>query len=128
MLGGGVPLILSSQVEVDGVSDAMPEGYPQLETTEDGTVFVFRFPVFSETLVYDPIVGTGALVVTSDAQPKPLAEPALPKDDTNNWLRAGGDAPTSETPEVAASVTVSGANAATPTLLLLVACLVVPLL
>ena len=89
---------------------------------------MFRFPVFSETLVYDPIVGTGALVVTSDAQPKPLAEPALPKDDTNNWLRAGGDAPTSETPEVAASVTVSGANAATPTLLLLVACLVMPLL
>ena len=61
-LGGGVPFILSNQVIVDGIADAMPPGFPRVEQTDaDGTFFVFRFPRFSETLVYDPIVGSAEL-------------------------------------------------------------------
>ncbi|KAL3934739.1 MAG: hypothetical protein SGBAC_009605 [Bacillariaceae sp.] len=66
-LGGGVPLILSNQVEIDGVIDAMPPGFPRVEETPaQGIFFVFRFPRFANTLVYDPIVGSGTLIVSSD--------------------------------------------------------------
>ena len=69
-LGGGVPFILSNQVQVDGVTDAMPIGFPRMEeTAADGTFFVFRFPRFIDSLVYDPIVGSGALIVMDDSAP-----------------------------------------------------------
>jgi hypothetical protein len=56
-LGGNVPLVLSSVVQVDGFVQDMPEGFPRLESSESqGYVFVFRFPIFSDFIEYDPIV------------------------------------------------------------------------
>eukprot|EP00980_Cylindrotheca_fusiformis_P006586 scaffold1389_cov122-Cylindrotheca_fusiformis.AAC.4 len=66
-LGGGVPLVLSNQVEVDGQTATMPPGFPRVESSDQGTVFVFRFPRFQSTLEYDPIVKTQALTTGSDS-------------------------------------------------------------
>jgi len=56
-LGGNVPLLLSSQIEVDDFMQDMPEGFPRVESTDNqGTVFYFRFPRFEDTVKYDPIV------------------------------------------------------------------------
>lgn len=72
-LGGDVPLILSNQIEVDGVTDAMPVGFPRVETSEQGTVFVFRFPRFESTVEYDPIVQTDGLITIT---PPPTSPPS----------------------------------------------------
>lgn len=56
-LGGNVPLLLSSEVEVDAFMRDMPEGFPRAESsTSQGTVFMFRFPKFAEGASYDPII------------------------------------------------------------------------
>ncbi|CAJ1932547.1 unnamed protein product [Cylindrotheca closterium] len=75
-LGGGVPILLTNQVEIDGVIDAMPPGFPRVEQTPaEGAFFVFRFPRFANTLVYDPIVGSGTLIVIEDATLPPVTPP-----------------------------------------------------
>jgi hypothetical protein len=56
-LGGNVPLVLSSQIDVDGTTQAMPLGFPRAEAALNQTTLVFfRFPRFADTIVYDPIV------------------------------------------------------------------------
>ena len=55
-LGGNVPLSLSNQVMVDGVTTELPEGYPQYVEDDDGGVFIFRIPRFTESALYDPII------------------------------------------------------------------------
>jgi len=56
-LGGNVPLRLSSVIEKDGFMQDIPEGFPRLEISDDqGPVFVFRFPIFEDFIVYDPLI------------------------------------------------------------------------
>jgi len=59
-LGGGVNLQLTDKVMVDGVQKTMPSGYPKLTMKGSAQVFTFRFPKFSTSLMYDPLIGTGA--------------------------------------------------------------------
>lgn len=56
-LGDKVNLELSNQVLVDGAWQSMPSGYPKVTTKGGKTLFVFRFPKFSNKAVYDPILG-----------------------------------------------------------------------
>lgn len=55
-LGGNIPLILSGRVVVDGTETDMPEGYPTYRKTGNKYTFIFRFPKFTDTAVYDPVV------------------------------------------------------------------------
>ena len=69
-LGGNVPLLLSGQVDVDGMIVSMPAGFPRFETATNGTsdLLVFRFPRFNHRVKYDPIVPyhTATLVDLND--------------------------------------------------------------
>ena len=56
-LGGSVPLILSGRVVVDGIERDMPDGYPRYIQNGNKYTFEFRFPKFSSSATYDPIVG-----------------------------------------------------------------------
>lgn len=38
----------------------MPDGYPKIETQGSSTPFVFRYRVFNDSAVYDPLVTLGA--------------------------------------------------------------------
>eukprot|EP00930_Biecheleria_cincta_P049383 TRINITY_DN345_c0_g1_i1.p1 TRINITY_DN345_c0_g1~~TRINITY_DN345_c0_g1_i1.p1 ORF type:complete len:325 (+),score=55.36 TRINITY_DN345_c0_g1_i1:84-1058(+) len=55
-LGGGVTLELSNQVHSDGKWSAMPAGYPKVSMQGSSTTFTFRFPRFTESSVYDPVL------------------------------------------------------------------------
>jgi hypothetical protein len=72
-LGGGIPLLLSNQIKVDGEIDAMPLGFPRVENSDQGTVFIFRFPRFESTVEYDPIVQTEAMITIT---PPPTSPPS----------------------------------------------------
>eukprot|EP00529_Nitzschia_sp_RCC80_P017040 CAMPEP_0113520974 /NCGR_PEP_ID=MMETSP0014_2-20120614/44388_1 /TAXON_ID=2857 /ORGANISM="Nitzschia sp." /LENGTH=644 /DNA_ID=CAMNT_0000418893 /DNA_START=599 /DNA_END=2533 /DNA_ORIENTATION=- /assembly_acc=CAM_ASM_000159 len=65
-LGGDIPMKLTNQLVVDGEVDVMPEGFPRIESSDQGTVVVFRFPRFNQNLIYDPTIGTGELATKSD--------------------------------------------------------------
>jgi hypothetical protein len=56
-LGGSVPLILSGRVTVDGSETAMAAGYPRYTNNGGKYTFEFRFPKFTSSATYDPIVG-----------------------------------------------------------------------
>jgi hypothetical protein len=74
-LGGGVPLILSKQVVIDDFSVEMPEGFPRVEMTAEGALFVFRFPRFQEYAVYDPIVEYTQATYTTPPSTSPTTTP-----------------------------------------------------
>ena len=84
-LGGGVPLVLSKRVEVDNFMVDMPKGYPRAESSDQGTVFFFRFPKFEERVQYDPIVEYTQRVFLLPVEP-PLV--------TNSPTKAPTKAPT----------------------------------
>lgn len=70
-LGGGVDLELSDRVLVDGTWMAMPEGYPTMTTKGGAAIFKFRFPKFTTSATYDPVMGTSVL-----ADPGPVTTAA----------------------------------------------------
>jgi hypothetical protein len=74
-LGGGVPLILSKQVVIDDFSVEMPEGFPRVEMTAEGPLFVFRFPRFQESAEYDPIVEYTQATYTTPPSTSPTTTP-----------------------------------------------------
>jgi hypothetical protein len=88
-LGGGIPLLLSNQIQVDGETDAMPLGFPRVENSDQGTVFIFRFPRFQSTVEYDPIVQTEAMITIT---PPPTSPPS------NLPSASPSDAPTTAAP------------------------------
>lgn len=55
-LGGNLTLELSSNVLVDGSLQSMPTGYPMVTLKGSSTVMTFRFPKFSTTALYDPLI------------------------------------------------------------------------
>jgi len=57
-LGGGVDLLLTNTVTIDGEAATMPEGYPKVEMKGGKQVFKFRFPKFSASATYDPVLTT----------------------------------------------------------------------
>ncbi|CAE8644381.1 unnamed protein product [Polarella glacialis] len=67
-LGGGVNLELSSQTYTDGAWVSMPEGYPKIVMQGSSTIFTFRFPKFSTSSLYDPVLtGLSAAAESSDS-------------------------------------------------------------
>jgi len=57
-IGGGKTLNLASKVSIDGTNVDMPEGYPKTTVQGSKTMTTFRFPKFSESVVYDPTIGS----------------------------------------------------------------------
>lgn len=54
-LGGGSSVLLSRKISVDGGNYTdMATGYPKLETRGSKQMFVFRFPKFTSSVLYDP--------------------------------------------------------------------------
>ncbi|XP_062566808.1 uncharacterized protein LOC134229105 [Saccostrea cucullata] len=72
-LGGGAAVLLSRKIRIDGGNYTnMAEGYPKLDARGSQQMFVFRFPNFTSSVLYDPQIvlsvsdGTdGSGVVTS---------------------------------------------------------------
>lgn len=71
-LGGGSSVLLSRKISVDGGNYTdMATGYPKLETKGGKQSFVFRFPKFTSSVLYDPQIvlatpdASGSNVVTS---------------------------------------------------------------
>lgn len=54
---GGTPLQLSNQILADGKWVSMPAGYPKLTLKGSKAIFTFRFPRFTTSATYDPIIG-----------------------------------------------------------------------
>jgi hypothetical protein len=63
VLGENIPLKLklTNQILVDGEVGVMPDGFPRVENSDDGSVFIFRFPRFENSIVYDPVINSGEL-------------------------------------------------------------------
>jgi len=67
-LGGGIGLQLTNKTMVDGKQVEMPEGYPKVAMKGSSQVFTFRFPKFTQSALYDPLLTTAqAGVVASQA-------------------------------------------------------------
>jgi len=66
-LGGGVDLLLTKKVTIDGMETEMPGDYPKVEMKGQKQVFKFRFPKFSQNATYDPIL----TMSSSDSIPAP---------------------------------------------------------
>ncbi|GAX18239.1 hypothetical protein FisN_31Hu008 [Fistulifera solaris] len=60
-LGGGIPLVLASNIKVGEEVITMPEGYPKIVNEGGKSLFVFRFPKTGDatSYIYDPIIGMG---------------------------------------------------------------------
>lgn len=59
-LGGGVDLQLTDKVTLDGSMSTMPSGYPKVAGQGTSQVFTFRFPKFTSSALYDPLLSTGS--------------------------------------------------------------------
>lgn len=55
-LGGSAELELSTAVETDCVWVEMAAGYPMISTQGSGMTITFRFPRFSSSSLYDPVI------------------------------------------------------------------------
>jgi hypothetical protein len=53
---GDANVILPNNIQLDGNNTTMPEGYPAFVSTNTTNSFVFRFPKFTSSAYYDPIV------------------------------------------------------------------------
>lgn len=60
-LGGGIPVILASNIKIGDEIVPMPDGYPKIVSREGKSVFVFRFPKNGgvDSYFYDPVIGMG---------------------------------------------------------------------
>lgn len=70
-LGGGISVVLSNLIDIDGAVVEMPDGYPKVITDDSGkTLFVFRFPKEggADLYDYDPIITTGGARDQEDEQ------------------------------------------------------------
>jgi len=54
--GNNVTLELSDEVLLDGIWVRMPEGYPKIEMQGSKQLFMFRFPRFTSSCLYDPVI------------------------------------------------------------------------
>jgi len=66
-LGGNVNLELTNKVMVDGSQTTMPEGYPKVSFQGGKQIYTFRFPKFTTSVVYDPLLDMdgGTFVISS---------------------------------------------------------------
>merc|ERR1719473_476201 len=95
--GNNITLELSDEVNVDGTWLRMPSGYPRVEVQGSKQLFIFRFPRFAGSMVYDPIIDGAGTPAPPAPPPSPQPLPPSP-------------APSSEpsTPKVELSFTAAG--------------------
>ena len=65
--GVGPLLQLSKRVVIDGTEQNMPESYPKVITIGTKQLFVFRFPKFTNSAIYDPVLQMSTAEVTSNS-------------------------------------------------------------
>lgn len=58
-LGGDANMTLTEKVMLDGVQRQMPAGYPSMRMQGGSQIFTFRFPKFSQSAEYDPLLRQG---------------------------------------------------------------------
>lgn len=60
-LGGGIPLVLASNIKIGDEIITMPDGFPKIVNKGGKSLFVFRFPKNggAPSYIYDPIIGMG---------------------------------------------------------------------
>merc|ERR1719502_841192 len=58
-LGGGANLTLTDFVTLDGQEGRMASGYPQMFNQGGSQIFRFRFPKFTSSAEYDPLLRQG---------------------------------------------------------------------
>jgi len=128
-LGGGMTCELSGKVLVDNIWTTMPSGYPSVTNQGSRTTFTFRFPRFSSSALYDPLITgvssastttaqtatTGAPLTTGPSTPAPTG-PATPKTTAGpaGSTSAGGPS-SSSAPAGSTSPTTTGATGPTAT-------------
>ncbi|XP_061163394.1 skeletal aspartic acid-rich protein 1-like [Saccostrea echinata] len=77
-LGGDASVALSKKISKDGGSpENMPGNYPAFETQGSKQLFVFRFPKFTNNVLYDPIIYSGVADTSSGAAYISLGFPLL---------------------------------------------------
>jgi len=54
--GGNVTIEMSNELKLGGEWESMPEGYPMIEYKGSKQLFIFRFPRFNGTALYDPLI------------------------------------------------------------------------
>lgn len=86
-LGGGIDLELTQRVTIDGVDVEMPAGYPKDQSNGDRRWFIFRFPKFNSSAVYDPLIRTSGSA--SLAPPSPAPSPPGIRWHTVGWIVFG---------------------------------------
>lgn len=65
--GEDITLELSDEIYVDDEWLQMPEGYPKVITSDSKQLFIFRFPRFNGSALYDPVInGLAVEEKTSD--------------------------------------------------------------
>lgn len=55
-LGGGANMSLTDKVMLDGVQSQMPAAFPSLHMQGNSQIFSFRFPKFTTSAEYDPVL------------------------------------------------------------------------
>jgi len=66
-LGGDANLTLTGKVVLDGVQGQMPDGFPSLSMQGNSQIFTFRFPKFTASASYDPLLSQGWVEETDDS-------------------------------------------------------------
>jgi len=74
-LGGGVVMKLSDAVTIDSAASVMPAGYPMVSTKGGTQVFTFRFPKFTSSALYDPLLTTSSSDSLVEPTPAPTPQP-----------------------------------------------------
>ena len=98
--GNNITLELSDEVEVDGAWLRMPEGYPRVEMQGSKQLFTFRFPRFTGTAIYDPIIDGVATPLPPAPPPPPSPPPpSPPPSPTPPWPPPAYPPPPSPTPQ-----------------------------
>jgi len=80
-LGGGLSLELSRQVLVDKKWQAMSAGFPKVAIQGSATTLTFRFPRFTNSALYDPVI-TGFV---SAPAPVPVSASDVRKSHGMSW-------------------------------------------
>lgn len=72
-LGTNEQLIMSKQVEIDGVWQQMPDGYPKFISQGSKELFTIRIPKFSSKAMYDPVITLASEGTTTTVKPTTTA-------------------------------------------------------
>jgi len=82
--GKNISLELSDEVYANGKWLRMPAGYPRFEMQGSKQLFTFRFPRFTGSALYDPVIAGLETVLSPPPPPSSSKPPPSPGASTNN--------------------------------------------